>query len=82
MNISESPGFGDALSAFCQNVKNLCCKVVELIQPPSMENCSCTYDHPAGNVPTADANLAIQSGFWEAKVGLLPVQDVHQEVVV
>ena len=41
-----------------------------------------TYDHPAGSVPTDGANLAIHSGLFSAKEALLPVQLVHQLVVV
>ena len=40
-----------------------------------------TYDQLAGSVPMLEANRAIQRGF-DPKAALLPVQAVHQLVVV
>ena len=53
LKMSESPGFGEALSAFCQKVKNLKCK--PLFVTESSKEDEETYGQPEGIVPTADA---------------------------
>ena len=53
LKTSESPGFGEALSAFCQNVKNLKCETL-FVTESSKENEE-AYGQPEGIVPTADA---------------------------
>ena len=41
-----------------------------------------THDQPAGKVPTVEASRAIQRGLLAPNAALLPVQVVHQSVVV
>jgi hypothetical protein len=76
---SASPGFGPE-SANCQKVVKLHpesseCMISDLKKIQS-------HLHPAGRVPILEAKRAIHNGLLFPNAALLPVQVVHQSVVV